>query len=114
MGSANDQQGTVGAFTDEERRLLDAHVARIEEHGPYDRYDPTFWVPHQQDLGRMVEFNRLTVTIDDIIERCGYPETERARLTLQHRRTAEDYLKHYLGPLNGPVPLLETQSAAVD
>ena len=86
--------------------MLDAHVARIKKNGPYDRYDPTFWVPHQREVGRMVEFNRLTVTIDDIIHQCGYPESERARLTQQHRRTVQEYLKHYQGPISRPFPIL--------
>lgn len=55
----------------------------------------------------MVQFNRLTVTIDDIISRCGYPESERERLTVLHRRLAEEFLADYRGPRNGPLPLLE-------
>ena len=112
--SRSEQPGTMEGFSDEERRLLDAQAARIEEHAPYDCHDPTFWIPHQQDIGRMVRFNRLTVTIDDIIAQCGYPESERARLAAQHRRTAEEYLKYYRGPVGGSVPLLDARSAAVD
>ena len=80
------------------------------EGGHYELEDAVFWIPHQQDIGRMVEFNTLTSSIEDIITQCGYPESERARLTAQHRRNAEDFLKRYQGPLEGPVPLLgETQ-----
>ncbi|MDE0674563.1 MAG: hypothetical protein OXI06_05765 [bacterium] len=81
----------------------------------YDDYkdpeDATFWIPHQQEP-RMVQFNRLTVTIDHIISRCGYPESERERLTALHRRLAEEFLADYRGPLNGPVPLLEKTHAS--
>ncbi|MXX01033.1 MAG: hypothetical protein F4Z41_03615 [Acidimicrobiia bacterium] len=81
----------------------------------YDDYkdpeDATFWIPHQQEP-RMVQFNRLTVTIDHIISRCGYPESERERLTALHRRLAEEFLADYRGPLNGPVPLLEKTQAS--
>lgn len=78
---------------------------------PYDelRYhdpeDAIFWVPHQQQP-RMVKFNVLTSTIDDIITQCGYPESERKRLKLQHRRSAGAFLKDYVGPIEGKVPLL--------
>ena len=76
----------------------------------YDNYqdpkDAIFWVPHQQEA-RMVKFNRLTVTIDDIMNRCDYPESERERLTVLHRRLAEEFLAEYQGPRCGPVPLLE-------
>ena len=74
--------------------------------------DAAFWIPHQREE-RMVEFNRLTVTIDDIIARCGYPESERDRLAALHRQLAEEFLKDYRGPLIGPVPLLEETRSAV-
>ena len=80
------------------------------DYDTYDDYqdpkDAIFWVPHQREA-RMVQFNRLTVTIDDIIARCGYPESERDRLAVLHRRLAEEFLDDYRGPRIGPVPLLE-------
>lgn len=89
-----------------------AQMGRTGDHD-YDTYDgynnpgdAIFWVPHQQEA-RMVQFNRLTVTIDDIISRCGYPESERERLTLLHRRLAEEFMADYQGLRNVPVPLLE-------
>jgi|GEM_PF-1800817 len=72
--------------------------------------DGAFWVPHQQEP-RMVRFNVLTSTIDDIIAQCGYSENERDRLTEQHRRSAEAFLNDYVGPVNGRVPLLGRTSA---
>ena len=74
--------------------------------------DAICWVPHQRE-NRMVEFNRLTVTIDDIITGCGYPESERSRLTALHRQLAEEFLRDYRGPLIRPVPLLEETRSTV-
>ena len=67
--------------------------------------DADFWVPHQQQP-RMVKFNRLTSTIDEIIAQCAYPERERDRLTRQQHRTAVEFLKAYQGPITGPIPLI--------
>jgi len=97
----------------EDQRLLDAQAARIDQRGPYDRHDPTFWVPHQQDRGRMVSFDTLTATVDEIIARCGYPESERERLVRDHRDAAARFLQHYEGPIEGPVPLLGDNPLAV-
>ena len=99
-------------LTDEECAMLPEWERFIEEHGPYDTEDPTFWVPHQTE-DRMVAFNRLTSTIDDIITQCKYPESERDRLAETHRRLAARYLQYYDGPIEGPVPLLGVEPAAV-
>ena len=76
----------------------------------YDDYedpeDATFWVPHQQEA-RMVRFNRLTATINDIVTQCHYPESERERLTALHRLLAQEFLRDYRGPRHRPLPLLE-------
>lgn len=93
---------------EQECDLIDRTGGYDYEH--YDNYqdpeDAIFWVPHQQEA-RMVRFNRLTVTIDDIINQCGYPESERERLAVLHRRLAEEFLADYQGPWREPVPLLE-------
>lgn len=104
---------SVRRVSAEDERLLDAQAARIDRHGPYDRGDPTFWVPHQQDKGKMVQFDTLTATVDDIIVRCGYPESERPRLTRDHRDAAARFLQHFEGPIEGPVPLLGDDPPAV-
>lgn len=87
-------------------RLLEAESAEWDEKGPMDPYDTTYSVPHQHRDGE-VEFDLLTVTVDDIITQCGYPESARARLAKIHRRLAEYRLSYYKGPINGKVPLLE-------
>ena len=87
-------------------RMLDAESAEWEAEGPLGAYDTTYSVPHQhQDT--VVEFDLLTVTIDDIITQCGYPESAGARLTETHRWIAAHMLRHYKGPINGSVPLSE-------
>ena len=87
-------------------RMLEDESAEWDENGPMDPYDTTYSVPHQHRDGE-VEFALLTVTVDDIITRCGYPESARARLARIHRRLAEYRLSYYKGPINGKVPLLE-------
>lgn len=88
-----DYRGPPFALDEEEYEL----ISRSDEYDyeNYDDYqdpeDAIFWVPHQQEA-RMVRFNRLTVTIGDIIAKCGYPENERERLTALHRRLAKEFL----------------------
>lgn len=93
-------------------------ISRTGHYG-YEHYadyqhpeDATFWIPHQQE-DRVVSFNRLTVTIDEIITQCGYPESARERLTKLHRRLAREFLQDYQGPREGSVPLLEETQASV-
>jgi len=87
-------------------RMLEDESAEWDENGPMDPYDTTYSVPHQHRDGE-VEFDLLTVTVDDTITQCGYPESARARLAKIHRRLAEHGLSYYKGPINGKVPLLE-------
>ena len=44
----------------------------------------------------------------------SHDEAKLDELAAQHRRTAEEYLKYYRGPVGGSVPLLDARSAAVD
>ena len=94
-------------LSDEVQRDLADEAALIDAEGPLGPYDTTYSVPHQHDMDRVVEFDLLTVTIDDIITQCGYPESQRAELAEFHRRMAADMLRYYQGPINGSVPLLE-------
>ena len=86
------------------------------EYAHYDDYeDPqqaNFWVPHQLEE-RLVQFNRLTTTIDEIVARCGYPESAREGLAVLHRRLTEEFLRDYRGPVEGPIPLLEETRSPV-
>ena len=96
---------------DEALRSLDAEAALISREGPLGPYDTTYSVPHQYE-DRVVEFDLLTVAIDDIITQCGYPESARGELTETHRRIAEHLLQYYKGPINGAVPLLDPTAQA--
>ena len=87
-------------------RMLEDESAEWDKNGPMGPYDTTYSVPHQYEDGE-VEFDLLTVTIDEIITRCGYPESARARLAETHRRLAAYRLSYYKGSINGKIPLLE-------
>ena len=99
-------------LSDEVQRCLADEAALIDAEGPLGPYDTTYSVPHQHDMDRVVEFDLLTVTIDDIIAQCGYPERARAELTETHRRIAASMLRFYKGPINGSIPLLEATTQA--
>ena len=94
-------------LSDNVQHSLAAEAALIDEEGPLGPCDTSYSVPHQHDIDRVVVFDLLTVTIDDIITQCGYPESQRVELTEIHRRIAADMLRYYKGPINGSVPLLE-------
>lgn len=86
--------------------------ALVKAEGPLDPYDTSYSVPHQQDQGKVVVFDLLTVTIDDIIAQCGYPESAKDSLTEIHRRIAAHLLAYYKGPIKNPIPLLEATAQA--
>ena len=102
-----DQSNTAerSRLRDEALRSLDAEAALISREGPLGPCDTTYSVPHQHE-DRVVEFDLLTVTIDDIIVQCGYPESARVGLAETHRRIAAYRLRYYKGPVNSAVPLL--------
>ena len=85
---------------------LDEEAERMAEEGSGGPQDTVFYVPHQQE-DRLIEFDLLTSTVDDIISRCGYPEHERSQLAEVHRRLAEHGLQFYRGPRPERIPLLE-------
>ena len=94
----------------EEKAGLAAEAAVIRERGPLDPFDTTYTVPHQSDPDRVVEFNLLTVTVDDIIAQCGYPESARAWLVEVHHKVAAYRLAHYRGSIPDTVPLIDTRT----
>lgn len=85
---------------------LDEEAERMAEEGSRGPHDTVFYVPHQQE-DRLIEFDLLTSTVDDIISRCGYSEHERSELAEVHRRLAEHGLQFYRGPRPERIPLLE-------
>ena len=48
----------------------------IDRHGPYDPHDTTFAVGHYVE-DRLVWFDFLTATVDDIMRECAFPPEER-------------------------------------
>ena len=95
------------SLSDEALHSLDDEAALIDAEGPWDPYDTTYTVPHQRDIGRVVEFDLRTVTIDDIIVQCGYPESARRELVEIHRRIASNMLHYHKGSIKRTIPLLE-------
>jgi len=85
---------------------LDEEAERMAKEGSRGPHDTVFCVLHQQE-DRLIEFDLLTSTVDDIISRCGYPEHERSQLAEVHRRLAEHGLQFYRGPRPERIPLLE-------
>lgn len=98
------------SLTPEENSGLAAEAALIHECGPLDPFDTTYTVPHQSDTDRVVEFNLLTVTVDDIIAQCGYPESARAWLLEVHHTVASYRLAHYRGLIPNVVPLVDMRT----
>jgi len=77
----------------------------IDREGPYDPYDTTFAVGHYAE-DRLVWFDFLTATLDDIMRECAFPPEERDHVKARHQFSAQRFKEFYRGPLNGPVPLL--------
>lgn len=88
-------------------RELEEESAYIDKYGPYGPHGTTFYIGHQQRLGELVEFDRRTVTLDEIMERCAYPEEKREHVGRVQRALTRRWMQFYQGPLKGPVPLLE-------
>ncbi len=77
----------------------------IDKDGPYDPHDTTFAIGHYLE-NRLVWFDFLTSTIDDIMRECAIPPEEREHVERRNKLSAQRFKEFYRGPLNGPVPLL--------
>lgn len=77
----------------------------IDRDGPYDPHDTTFAVGHYVE-DRLVWFDFLTATVDDIMRGCAIPPEEREHIKRRNQLSAQRFKEFYQGPLNGPVPLL--------
>ena len=77
----------------------------IDQDGPYDPHDTTFAVGHYLE-DRLVWFDFLTATVDDIMRECAIPPEKRENVKQYNRLSAQRFKKFYRGPLNGPLPLL--------
>ena len=90
-------------------RMHEDYLDNMAGNGPFAPGDTLFAVGHHTE-DRLVWFDILTVTLDDIMSECGFPEEQREQHSSQHRFFAEYFLRHYEGP-EKTVPLLEDQSA---
>lgn len=80
-------------------------IATVDEHGFRDPADSMFATGHYTE-DRLVWFDYLTVTLDDIMRECSIPEEQREEQRLLSRFSAKEFLRYYGGPETA-VPLLE-------
>ena len=93
-----------GAWREENDRMGEDMATLIEKHGPFARGDTMFATGHHTE-NRLVWFNFLTATLDDIMRECGIPEEHREQQREEYRGFAEYFLAHYDGP-ETTLPLL--------
>ena len=98
-----DQDGRV--WIEESERIEAEIVAEIEEHGPFASGETKFATGHYTK-DRLVWFDILTVTLDDIMRECAVPEEQREQRRSRYRIYAKEFLQHYDGP-EKTLPLLE-------
>ena len=90
----------------EEDARFDWEAARhITENGPFAPGDTMFAIGHYSE-DRLVWFDVLSVTLDDIMRECSFPEHQRARRKLLGRSFAEYFLRFHDKP-EGTLPLLQ-------
>ena len=77
----------------------------IDKDGPFEPHDTTFTIGHCVE-NRLVWFDFLTTTVDDIMRDCAFPPEERENVKKRNELSAQRFKEFYRGPLNGPVPLL--------
>lgn len=93
------------AWTEESERIEAETVAEIEEHGPFAPGETKFATGHFTE-NRLVWFDILTVTLDDIMRECAVPEEQREQRRSRYRSYAQEFLQHHHGP-EKTLPLLE-------
>lgn len=93
------------AWIEETERIEAEMVAEIDEHGPFVSGETKFATGHFTE-DRLVWFDILTVTLDDIMRECAVPEEQREQRRLRYRRYAKEFLQHHDGP-EQTLPLLE-------
>lgn len=98
-----DPDGRV--WIEESERIEAEMVAEIEEHGPFTSGETKFATGHYTE-DRLVWFDILTVTLDDIMRECAVPEEQREQRRSRYRSYAEEFLQHHDGP-ETTLPLLE-------
>lgn len=86
-------------------RLMWEYSDDIAKNGPFAPGDTLFATGHYTE-NRTVWFDILTVTLDDIMRECAFPEEQREQQRSRYRFFAEYFLRHHTGP-EETVPLLE-------
>ena len=79
--------------------------ADIEVNGPFAPGDTLFAVGHYTE-DRLVWFDLLTATLDDIMRDCGIPEDQRELQRRECHDLTRDFLRYHDGPKRNP-PLLD-------
>lgn len=90
----------------EEDARLDWEAARyITENGPFAPGDTMFAIAHYSE-DRLVWFDILSVTLDDIMRECAFPEDQRPKRRMLGRSFAKHFLRFHNAP-EGTIPLLQ-------
>lgn len=76
----------------------------IDRHGPFAPGETRFATGHYAE-DRLVWFDLLKVTLDDIMRECGIPEEQRDQQREEYRGFAKYFLEHYEGSTRN-LPLL--------
>ena len=103
--AASDLSADEKACLEEDARL-DWEAARyITENGPFAPGDTMFAIGHYSE-DRLVWFDILSVTLDDIMRECAFPEDQRPKRRLLGRSFAKHFLRSHKAP-EGTLPLLQ-------
>ena len=92
-------------WIEESERIESEMVAEIQEHGSFAPGETRFATGHYTE-DRLVWFDILTVTLDDIMRECAVPEDQREQRRLRYHCYAKEFLQHHDGP-EKTLPLLE-------
>ena len=93
------------ACLEEDARLDWEATLHIAENGPFAPGDTMFAIGHYSE-DRLVWFDILSATLDDIMRECAFPEDQRAKRRLLSRSFAEYFLRFQDAP-EGTLPLLQ-------
>lgn len=102
----SDVDSDCRGWIEESDRIESKMVAEIEKHGSFAPGETMFATGHYTE-DRLVWFDILTVTLDDIMRECAVPEGQREQRRLRYRSYAKEFLQHYDGPERDAAPVEE-------
>lgn len=105
MLKPSDIDSDCQGWIEESERIESKMAADIEEHGSFAPGETMFANGHYTE-DRLVWFDILTVTLDDIMRECAVPEGQREQRRLRYRSYAKEFLQHHEGS-EKTLPLLE-------